>query len=630
MRSHPQCIVAALLLLALTQAGPVSAAQPPNVLWITAEDMSATLGCYGDAFATSPHIDALARESVRYTHAFATSPVCSPSRSCLINGCIASSQGTHNMRSEFPIPEPMNGFPAWLRQAGYYTTNNVKTDYNSGNAGQIIRASWDESSDTAHWRNRPADKPFFAVFNLMTSHQSRSMVWSDEQFQTEVQSQLSQAQIHDPAAVPVPPYYPDTPLIRQTLARYYDCVAVMDKQVGQILGQLQQDGLADSTIVFFYSDHGSGMPRHKRVLLDSGMHVPLLIRFPESFKHLAPGKAGSTTDRLVSFDDFGPTVLALAGIESRPDFMRGNVFLGESSDPPRRYVYGHRDRVDEVIDMARSVRDHRFLYIRNYMPHLGYNQHSAWVDQSKMIHEFYRSAASGTMTAAQQHYAGPTRAVEELYDCQRDPLNLKNLARSPAHDKVLRRLRGEHRRWVLSTRDLGFLPETELRKLPAGMTAMQWAQGDDYRLAEILAVASLVGSEQWRAMRDGLSSDNAAIRYWSVVGLGTLSQLDDSCLTALTAALKDPALIVRIESAAVLARHGHRDVSLPVLRELLQSEDTTVLLHAARAVELLGDKAVTLHGSMSDLFKRFETDPADAAWFIRFTTSGFLERVDPP
>ena len=256
----------------------------PNILWITAEDMSPTLGCYGDPYAKSPNIDRLAAKSTRYDLAFATAPVCSPSRSCLITGCYATSLGTHQMRSAFPIPKLIRGFPSLLREAGYYTTNNFKTDYNTSSAERIIAESWDDSSTTAHWRNRSqADgksKPFFSVFNIMTSHQSRSMVWTQERFRREVQAKLSRTDIHDPDAAPIPAYYPDTLVTRRILARYYDCVTAMDDQVGRILAELQEDGLAEDTIVFFYSDHGSGMPRHKRLLHDSGMRVPLLVHFP--------------------------------------------------------------------------------------------------------------------------------------------------------------------------------------------------------------------------------------------------------------------------------------------------------------------------------------------------------------
>ncbi len=609
--------------------GRVAADQRPNVLWITAEDMSPTLGCYGDSYAATPHIDALAAESVRYTHAMATAPVCSPSRSCLINGCIASTQGTHNMRSEFPIPASMTGFPDLLRDAGYYTSNNVKTDYNTGNAAAITRASWNESSDKAHWRSRNAGAPFFSVFNLMTSHQSRTMVWSYEQFRDEVQSQLSGSEIHDPARAPLPPYYPDTPLVRKTFARYYDCVTVMDKEVGIILAELEADGLADDTIVFFYSDHGSGMPRHKRALLDSGMHVPLLIRFPPKFRHLAPADPGGSVDRMVCFDDFGPTVLNLAGIAARPDFMTGQPFLGQGSQDERRYVYGHRDRVDEVVDMARSVRDQRYLYIRNYMPHLGYNQQSNWVDQGEMIHEFYRLAESKTITAVQRHFVGPTRPVEELYDCQSDPMNLVNLATSPQHRKVLQRMRAEHRDWVLRSRDLGFLPETEQWRIASDEIPMDWARTDRYKLPAIVDSAMRVGTDDQERFVRGLADDNPAIRYWSAVGMSATSSLDESSVTALSQSLDDSSAIVRIESATALARHGHTDQALTTLAESLRDDDTCVLLHAARAVELIGEDAASLHAAMQNLFDRYEEDPGDSAWFIRFTTTGFLNRVKP-
>ena len=259
------------VLTLLTLVSSVRASERPNILRITAEDMSPGLGCYGDGFAITPHIDQLADEGVLYSNAFATAPVCSPSRSCLINGLYAPSQGTHHMRSAFPIPIKMSGFPRLLRSAGYFTSNDVKTNYNSGNYKEITRVSWDESSDTAHWRDRRKGQPFFCIFNLMTSHQSRTMVWPHEKFVSEVQSNLTESEIHDPAKAELPPYYPATPVVRKTVARFYDCVTAMDKQVGAILKQLEDDGLAEDTIVFFYSDHGSGMPRHKRALLDSGM-----------------------------------------------------------------------------------------------------------------------------------------------------------------------------------------------------------------------------------------------------------------------------------------------------------------------------------------------------------------------
>lgn len=624
-----------------------SGADRPNILWITAEDMSATLGCYGDEYATTPHIDGLAKESVRYTHAFATAPVCSPSRSCLITGCYATSLGTHQMRSAFPIPDFIKGFPSYLREAGYYTTNNVKTDYNTANEQKIIEASWHESSAKAHWRNRPRkDQPFFSIFNLMTSHQSRTMVWPYEQFQKEVQSRLDEDEIHDPAKAPLPPYYPDTPVIRKTLARYYDCVTAMDKEVGAILAQLEEDGLADNTIVFFYSDHGSGMPRHKRCLYDSGMHVPLLIRFPEQWKHLAPKKPGEQTDRLVSFVDFGPTVLSLAEVDM-PDYMQGEPFLGKAETKPREFVFGHRDRVDEVIDCSRSVRTKRYLYIRNYMPHLGWNQPSAWPDQGEIRHEFYRLADRDKMTDAQWQFAGPTRPAEELYDCQADPMNLNNLL-APDPPKfgaqvMLVAMRKELDQHQAARRDVGFIPEAQLwHRIGEKQTPMQLAAAmPQYEHRQPIALADAIGKGFFDDnYLSRLDDDDPAQRFWACVGYTESTRLSDKVVRHLNRVLTDKSAMVRIEAANALSRHGRVEKALPTLIETLESEDLTTALFAARAIELLGDDAKAAIPAMKKALARAEEiRPADTpatvvtsgdqdlAMFIGFSTRAFLKKV---
>lgn len=596
-------------------------ASQPNILWITAEDMSPVLGCYGDDFAITPNIDQLATESVRYLNAFATAPVCSPVRSCLITGVYAPSLGTHNMRSAFAIPEHIRGFPAYLRDAGYYTSNNVKTDYNTSSWKRLIAESWHESSNTAHWRKR-SDKqkgrPFFSVFNLMTSHQSRSMVWTHERFQKEVQSRLAPHEIHDPAQVILPPYYPDTPFIRRTVARFYDCVTAMDHEVGAILRQLEEDGLADDTIVFFYSDHGSGMPRHKRALLDSGMHVPLLIRFPEKYRHLAPVPAGKTTDHLVSFIDFPPTVLTLAGVDV-PAHMQGQPFLGAKKHKPREYAFGHRDRVDEAIDVARSVRDKQYLYIRNYMPHLSYNQPTAWPDLGQIRHEFYRLTDRNKMTAAQWHFAGPTRPREELYDCRTDPQNLRNLADSPEHLDVLTQRRIALRQHLSATRDLGFLPEVAASKLFKDVAPWTAARDPDFE-------------QQTRRVTS---------RYWQAIAAAGVKSIDAEGVAELKDMLKEESLAVRIAAADALARHDQVQLALPVLLKFLEHEDLTVVLHAARTIELTGQDAGAAIPAMRKLLERAErlrpsNTPAtfvqsgdqDLAMFASFAAQGFLNRVD--
>ena len=593
----------------------------PNILWITCEDMSSTLGCYGDAYATTPNIDRFAGESVRYTHAFASAPVCSPARSCLITGVYASSLGTGNLRSSFPIPAAMKGFPSILRQAGYYCTNNVKTDYNTSNLRAMVQASWDACSGKAHWRGRGKGQPFFAVFNDTVTHQSRTMVWSYDEFRKKVQSTLAPSERHDPSKAPVPPYYPDTPITRRTVARFYDCVTVMDKNTGAILKQLEDDGLAEDTIVFFYADHGSGMPRHKRLILDSGLRVPLLVRFPKKYAHLAPTKPGAAVDRLVSFVDFAPTVLSLLGLPI-PTSMQGRAFLGASEGKARTHIYGVRDRVDEAFDVARCVRDGNWLYVRNYMPHLSYNQPSWYSDQGEIRNDITALAAAGKLkTDALKHYAGPTRAVEELYDTANDPHQIRNLAASPDRAERLATMRKLLRAWQDRTRDLGFLPECDLAERMGSSVPYDMARREQvYPLAKIRAAAELVGAGP-DAMAEQvklLTNADAAVRYWAAVGLHALGKDAASAASALTVALTDKAPAVRIEAAWALADLGKGDQALAVLVKDLEGANSRARVRAARALQMLGKKARPVLPAMQRALKPSQRAKGSEATYIRF------------
>ena len=631
-----------IVVLVLGASASASAAEPrpspaplgrPNVLWITAEDISPDLGCYGDAYAVTPHIDRLAREGVRYTHAFATAPVCSPARSCLITGLYATSLGTQHLRSLFPIPDQVQGHPAYLRKAGNYCTNNEKTDYNTANERAIIAASWDECSGRAHWRKRPAGQPFFSVFNLMVSHQSRASVWSWEQFETTISQILTPAERHDPDRAPVPPYYPDTPTVRRTLARYYDCVTAMDKEVGRILDELAAAGLAEDTIVFFYGDNGRGLPRGKRTLYDTGLHEPLIIRFPKKYQHLAPAAPGQTTDRLVSFVDFAPTVLSLTGLQP-PPHMQGVAFLGPHAGPPRDVVYEARDRVDEAYDLARSVRDRRYLYIRNYAPHLSWNQPEGFSDNAPMRQEITRLAANGKLNAAQLAYAGPCKPLEELYDTAADPHQVHNLAALPEHREVLERMRRLHRQWVLETRDLGFLPEAEVWQRCAGRMPWQLAQDPDaYPLERLLAAAELVGrgsdvvSQQIQLLQD----QDAGVRYWAAVGLHAAGRDAAPARDALRLALADRSPSVQVAAAAALASLGDVDAALAMLTKHLQGEQLDIALQAARTLQLLGEPA---RPALPDMTRVLETakqqgNLAPQYMFLEFSLQAAVRRLTP-
>lgn len=607
-------------------------AERPNILWITAEDMSPTLGCYGDNYANTPNIDRLRQDSIKYTHAFATSPVCSPSRACLINGLIASTQGSHQMRSTYPLPEYMLGFPKLLRDKGYFTSNNVKTDYNSGHAAKIIEASWDQNSNTAHWRNRKNEQPFFSIFNIMTSHQSRSMVWPEKQFKDQVQSKLSKEEIHNPEKAPIPPYYPDTPVIRKTVARYYDCVTAMDKRVGELLDQLKEDKLLDETIVFFYSDHGSGMPRHKRIPLDSGLQVPLLVSIPEKYKDLSPHESGASINRIVTFEDFGPTVLSLLGID-QPSYMKGVPFLGMNNGAPREYAFAHRDRIDEVIDMSRSVRNRRYLYVRNYMPNLSWNQQSAWPDQGEINHEFYKAGRDKTgskLSPAQFHFVGPRKAREELYDCVADPQNLFNLANSPSHQKILSQMRVAHREYMVESTDLGFIPELELAKIASNHSPYQWARDVEYSPVKHMTAANLVGTSNISKMIMASESEDAGTSYWGVTALSALPNLNTRAVRVLNKTLDSKYINVALVSASALIHHNAGDTpkAFRILKKHLHSQDEMVVLFAARTTEMLGQKARQLSDDMKKVEMKYQETTSDIVYYIQFSTTGFLSRMN--
>lgn len=624
------CLSLAFGAVALTVAS-LSAASHPNILWLTAEDMSPNLGCYGDAEARTPRLDALARESVRYTRAFATAPVCAPSRSCLITGMFATSLGTQRLRSAFPVPEEFGPFTTGLRSAGYYCANNVKTDYNLRDEPAFVRAAWDDSSARTHWRGRRTGQPFFAVFNFMTTHQSRTSAWPHEQFEKEIGTQLSPGERHDPARQTPPPFYPETAEARRAWARYHDCITLMDRQAGEILDQLTADGLAEDTIVFFYSDHGMGMPRGKRCLHDSGLRVPLLVRFPKKWAHLAPSPPGSVSERLVSFVDFAPTVLSLCGLKA-PAHFQGRAFLGSDAAAPREFVHGARDRVDEAFDVSRSVRDARWLYVRNFLPHLPWMQPEGYSDTSTFRQEFKRLATAGQLAPGPLTFAAPRRALEELYDTQTDPHQLRNLAADPKHLAVLEKLRAELRRWQLSTRDTGFLTEPQMwARLEVRETPWSVARdAERYPLARLLDAADAVGREDAAPrQRDWLRDAHDGVRYWAAVGLHARTKLGEADRAALRAALRDASPTVRIEAAAALAQDGDAVAALPVLTAALRDPSREVVLHAARALELLGPAARPAFDDMRAALATARVaekagDPM--AMFVRFSLEAALPK----
>ncbi len=532
-------------------AGPKAASaasgancQLPNILWITAEDHGPHLGCYGDPFADTPNLDRLASRGLIYLNCWSNGPVCAPARTAIISGLYPPSTGSQHMRSMVPMPACMEMYPQFLRETGYYCTNNAKEDYNLEKPGKV----WDESSRRAHWKNRRPGQPFFAVFNYHQTHESGIR-------------RRPHSFVHDPLKVRVPAFHPDLLAVRQDWAQYYDKLSEVDAEVGRRLKELEEAGLADETIIFYYADHGPGMPRCKRWPYDSGLHVPLVAYIPEKFKHLRPReyKPGGKTGRLVSFVDLAPTLLSLVGIKP-PDYMQGKAFMGHYEEPPREYIFGFRGRMDERYDMVRSVRDKRFVYTRNYMPHKIYGQYLWYMFITPTTRVWKQLYDEGKLKPPQSYF-WERKPPEELYDLQNDPDEVHNLATDPKYRSTLERLRAVQRNWCLRIRDLGFLPEDEIYTRSHGTTPYQMGHDPQkYPLERIMATAELAASLRENVtlqLVNALSDRDSAVRYWAALGLlmrGRAAVAPN--LAPLRELLADPAPAVMIVAAEAIGKYG--------------------------------------------------------------------------
>lgn len=433
----------------------------PNIVWVSMEDTSLRFGCYGDKVARTPNIDRLAAEGRVYTHAFSTAGVCAPSRSAIITGMYQTAIGTHHMRTthvsrhspDLPtpysavLPPYVKTFTEYLRAVGYFCTNNSKTDYQF----TPPLTAWDECSTEAHWRHRSPGQPFFSVFNYTMTHESRMWERAGSNF------------ITDPDAVELPPYLPNTRKAREALARQYDNIALVDQRVGAIIEQLEADGVLDDTIVFVWADHGDGLPRSKRWVYDSGTHVPLVVWWPGHIER------GSVCDDLVTLMDLGPTVLSLAGVPV-PVHMHGKPFLG-SQATTQDCVFAARDRHDEAYDMVRAVRDRRFRYIRNYFPNQPYFTWIAFRNNHPVMQELWRLHLEGKLEGPQKTLFEVPRPAEELYDIEKDPYEINNLAGEPEYQSTLQRMRQLLDDWRIRCGDMGDISEEQIvaRMWPGGV-----------------------------------------------------------------------------------------------------------------------------------------------------------------
>lgn len=565
----------------------------PNILWLTSEDNCPFLGCYGDEFATTPNLDKLASEGFLYTHAYANAPVCAPARNTIITGIYATSGGNEHMRSNYFKSEIIKTYPEFLREGGYYCTNNVKTDYNTQSIGpQLI---WDECSRDAHYKNRNPGQPFFAVFNTTISHESS------------IHDSIPDEKLrHNPEEVPIPPYHPATQAIKHDWAQYYDKVEDMDAWVGEKLRELEESGLAESTIVFYYGDNGGVLPRSKRYVYETGTRVPLIIRIPEKFKHLFPAKkSGSKINRLVSFVDLAPTLLSIAGINI-PDYYQGNAFLGSQKTEDPEYAFMFRGRMDERYDMSRAVRDSKYRYIRNYMPHRIYAQHLEYLWRAPSTRSWEQAYLSGNCNETQSVFWN-SKPAEELYDTENDPWEVNNLATDPAYADIVNRMRTANREWMTRVKDAGFIPEADRVRRTGEMPVYDYIRTSGFDLETVIKAAetaSFGNVENLTLFQSYLKNEESSIRYWGATGLLILDEKAEPAKKELLISLNDSSPDVVSVAAEALYNLGETEAAKAALLEVLENPNEFARCQALNVIDCIEENSPEIIGGVINMIKQ--------------------------
>jgi arylsulfatase A-like enzyme len=610
-------------------------ASRPNILWITMEDTCPHfLGCYGNKNAHTPNMDRLASQGVRITRAFSTAPVCAPSRCTIITGCLPEKLGTGHHRSQYPIPDSIKGFPYYLRQAGYYTTNNSKTDYNIADEQRFIHETWDEcfggqgwgtsysvnddtfdeSSTEAGWWHRKPGQPFFSVYNLFNSHQSRTMTHPYEWYVENVLNKLPDKDRILPAGISVPPFYRDTPEMRKYLCRVYNSLQLTDREFGGILSRLEKDGLNNDTIVFCFADHGEGIPRGKHSAMGLGFQVPFFVYFPPKYQHLSPWPIGQASEELVSSsEDIAPTILSLAGVEI-PKHMTGRPLLGAKRRAPRKYVWSSRNRIDESPDLSRAVTDGRFFYTRVFMPQLPQVKYTKYMDVGDIMRTIRADYNAGHLNELQASLVKPEQPTEYLFDLNNDPWQIHNLADLPDYHVQLETLRSALQQHLREIRDIHFLPEYEMaQRAKEEMPCEFRLDNKAYPFERILAAANQVGAGR-EAIADQLKllqeDSDATVRYWGAVALDAQGEAVRPYEKEILAALEDPHPSVQMAVAGIACKHFQSAKARDILEQWIRGNNQQATLQALQTVEYLRDYARPFASSLHKFLAPLsEADP---------------------
>ncbi len=586
-RKFMKSLAASAAVAGMTQQIATAGGDPknrPNILWLDAEDLSWEIGCYGCDLVHTPNIDSLAEQGARFTNAVVSCPVCSPSRSAIWVGMYQTAIGAHNHRSQrtgggmagekkyhssYRLPEHVKHMTEYLRRGGYFCCSREydskrrhgKRDYN-----YTINTRF-EGND---WRQCKGDRPFFAHVHFRETHRG---------FENDPEHPI------DPKKVEIPPYLPDNEKSRAIWAKYLETVQILDRKVGDILKRLEDDGLAKNTVVFFTGDHGRAMIRAKQWPYDSGIRVPFVVRWPGRIK------PGTVRNDLVNLIDLGATWLGIAGAPI-PKHMHGRDVLSDEAKAPR-YVFSARDRCDETIECIRAVSDGRYKYLRNYMPHRPYMQPNEYKQNHyPMWHMLRKLKAEGKLTDAQKPFMSDSKPLEELYDLETDPHEVNNLAGSPEHADVLKRMRKEHLEWVHRTGDLGLVPEPILEDLGLkyGNKAAVLKQRENRNLLdEILRTINHGENGRTDKLFESLKSKHDSVRWWAAIWLGNVGKKHSDVVEKLRHCLKDQCHAVRAADGYSLGRLGEGDRAVHVLADILKnSTNHATRNYAIDALEKLG------------------------------------------
>ena len=590
----------------------------PNILWVTSEDNSHHwIGCYGNKAAMTPNIDKLAADGIRYRFAYANAPVCAVARNTLILGRYACGSGTHNMRSRYPVPDSFRTYPSFLREAGYYCVNRSKTDYNFKTDD---KSHWDESSPRAHWKHRAEGQPFFAIFNTGISHESSLFQRKTAGYRR--QGLIPDRPSRDPGSVQLPPHYPDTPEIRQDWVTYMDIVTAMDAQIGDWLQELEDEGVRENTIVFYYSDHGGILPRAKRYINDTGTHVPLIVSFPKKWQHLAPAESGTVNERPVAFIDLPPTVFSLAGVEI-PEQFQGRAFAGKAAAESEPYVFLFGQRFDSrMLRFVRAVTDGEYRYIRNFHPHRHRGIRAGYPHGQVGWQSLYKLRQAGQLNEVQSAYWTIPQPVEELYHTAKDPWELKNLASDPMYQDRLVRMRNATLDKMREIGDAGIVPESMYESISKDSTVYDYVHNEGFPYEDVLGIAlaaSEGGDGVLQTLQAAMTHDHPVIRYWAATGCTIQGASAAIAGERLRKLVEDPSPAVRVAAAEALYAIGERQAGFDGLVDILKdTADPVVSLEALNITQALGimkdvPEEVWAKACQAGAYsKRMANDPEDA------------------